>query len=156
MTQSDVAAQLRLHVRQIKAIEEEDLAALPEGPFVRGYVRNYARLVDLPADPLLSRLNARLRPSEPLHAEAKGTRAVSPIQRVPSEPTSGRLVVGGAVVALIVFAVFGWWTMRVEQPKDRGVPAESAPVAVPAPAPLSGMLDWMGKRQSFYLLSYIR
>ena len=135
MTQSDVATQLRLHVRQIKAIEEEDLGALPEGPFVRGYVRNYARLVDLPAEPLLSLLNARLRPSEPLNAAANGAKAVSPIQRVPSEPTSGRLVVGGAVVALVVFAVFGWWTMRVEPPMDRGVSTERAPAPVAAPAP---------------------
>ena len=32
MSPSDVAAQLRLHVRQVLAIEAEDLAALPEGP----------------------------------------------------------------------------------------------------------------------------
>ena len=129
MTQADVAAQLRLHLRQVRAIEEEDLAALPEAPFVRGYLRNYAKLVDLPVDPLLSLLNARVRPSEPLHAEAKGARAVSPIHRLPSEPISGRLVVGGAVVALVVFAAFGWWTMRVEPPKDQGVRTQSAPAA---------------------------
>jgi cytoskeleton protein RodZ len=134
LTQSDVAAQLRLQPRQIRAIEEEDLAALPEGPFIRGYVRSYAKLVDLPAEPLLSLLNGKLRPSEPLRAEANGSKAISPIQRVPREPISGRLVIGGVVVALVVFAVFGWWTTRVEQPKDTVVRAESGPAADPVPA----------------------
>ena len=134
LTQADVAAQLRLHVRQVKAIEEEDLAALPAGPFVRGYVRNYAKLVDLPAEPLLSLLNARSRPTEPLRAEGEGAKAISPIQRMPREPISGRLVIGGAVVALVVFAAFGWWTMRAEQPKEPVVLSESAPAAGPVPA----------------------
>lgn len=138
LTQSDIAAQLRLHLRQIRAIEEEDIAALPEGPFVRGYVRNYAKLVDLPAEPLLSLLNDRLGPSEPLQTEVRGAKAVSPIQRVPGEPISGRLVIGGVVAALLVFAVFGWWAMRVEQPKQPVVRGESGPAtaALPsAPAP---------------------
>jgi cytoskeleton protein RodZ len=134
LSQSDVAAQLRLHLRQVKAIEDEDLAALPEGPFVRGYVRSFARLVDLPAEPLLSLLNAKLRPTEPLRAEGGGSKVVSPIQPMPREPISGRLVIGGAVVALLVFAAFGWWTMRAEQQKDAAAPAESAAPVSAAPA----------------------
>lgn len=127
LTQADVAAQLRLHLRQIRAIEEEDLAALPDGPFVRGYLRNYARLVDLPVEPLLSLLNAKLRPAEPFRAVGESSKAVSPIQRVPGEPASGRLVVGAAVVVLVVFAAFGWWTLRGERQKEA--------VARTAPAP---------------------
>jgi cytoskeleton protein RodZ len=129
MTQAEVAARLRLHPRQVKAIEDEDLAALPEGPFVRGYLRNYARLVDLPAEPLLLLLNARLRPSEPLRAEGQGPKAVSPIQRMPREPVSGRLVIGGALVALAVFAAFGWWTMRAGQQTEAGAGTGAAPAA---------------------------
>jgi cytoskeleton protein RodZ len=126
LSQAEVAAQLRLNVRQVQAIEAEDLAALPEGPFVRGYVRNFARVVDLPAEPLLALLNARLKPTDPLHAE--GTAAVSPLQRAPSEPHTSRLVIGGVIVALAVFAAFGWWTMR--RP-----PSAPATVQAPAPAP---------------------
>jgi len=129
MTQAEVAAQLRLSPRQVKAIEDEDLAVLPEGPFVRGYLRNYARLVDLPAEPLLALLNARLRPTEPLRAEGQGSKAVSPIQRVPREPVSGRLVIGGALVALAVFAAFGWWTMRAGQQQEAGAGTEAGPAA---------------------------
>jgi cytoskeleton protein RodZ len=143
LTQSDVATELRLQLRQVKAIEEEDLAALPEGPFVRGFVRNYARLVDLPAEPLLSLLNSRLRPTEPLRGLADGSKAVSPIQRLPREPISGRLVIGGALLALVVFAFFGWWAMRPAQqaePATAPAAAEPAVVAGAAAAPASAAL----------------
>jgi len=138
LTQDDVAVQLRLHRRQVKAIEAEDLAALPEGPFVRGYVRNFARLVDLPAEPLLSLLNAKLRPTEPLRAQTVGSQAVSPIQRMPGEPKSGPWVLGGAVAALVVFAAFGWWAMRTEQQAPAApVQGESAVRAAPETLPAS-------------------
>ncbi len=129
MSLADVAAQLRLHVRQVEAIEAEDLAALPEAPFVRGYVRNYAKLVDLPADPLLALVNARLKPGDPLHSP-RSTAAINPLQRTPREPISGRLVIGGVVVVLGILAFLGWWTMRRETS-----PPPAAPAATPAPAP---------------------
>jgi cytoskeleton protein RodZ len=129
LTQADVAAQLRLSTRQVRAIEAEDLAALPEGPFVRGYLRGFARLVDLPAEPLLALLNARLRPSEPLRGAVEGAKAVSPLQRTPREPVSGRFAIGAAVAALLVFALFGWWTMRPAPPAPPAAQVEIAPAA---------------------------
>ncbi len=133
LSQSEVAAQLRLHPRQVKAIEEENLAGLPEGPYVRGYVRNFARLVDLPAEPLLQLLNARLGPTDPLTG-AGAAAPMSAIQRMPREPLSGRLVIGGAVALLLMFAAFGWWAMRSEQATLEAQPAEPAPTARAAAA----------------------
>lgn len=129
MSQGDVAAQLRLQLRQVRAIEADDLDALPEGPFVRGFVRNYARLVGIPAEPLLELLAARLKPTEPLPADGSGA-AVSPVQLAAREHFSRLTVVGGAVVLLLLFAVLGWWTMRSVTP-------EPTAVAVPPPAPRS-------------------
>ena len=129
LSRPDVAAQLRLHTRQIEAIETEDLASLPEAPFVRGYLRNYARLVDLPAEPLLSLLNAKLKPTDPLHAGPAA--AVSPIQSTPREPISSRLVIFGVVLLLAALAALGWWTMR--QGAAPGV-APTAAVSAAAPA----------------------
>ncbi len=136
LSQADVAAQLRLNLRQVRAIEAEDLAALPEGPFVRGYVRSFARLVDLPAEPLLALLNARLKPTDPLHAEGVSAAAVSPLQRAPTEPHTARFVIGGVVVALAIFATFGWWTMRQPPPAPAVAPAP-APVPAPTAAPVA-------------------
>jgi cytoskeleton protein RodZ len=136
LSQSDVAAQLRLHVRQVKALEAEDLALLPEGAFVRGYVRNYAKLVDLPPEPLLALVAARLKPTDPLHSQVNSA-AVSPIQRTPREPVSGLVVIGAVLAVLAVLGAFGWWSMRERTPAPApaaSVP-EPAPAAVPAPAP---------------------
>ena len=50
-----VAQQLKLAPRQVKAIEEEDFSHLPGRTFVRGFVRNYARLVRLDTDTVIAR-----------------------------------------------------------------------------------------------------
>lgn len=51
-----VAQQLKLAPRQVGAIESGDFAQLPGRTFVRGFVRNYARLVKLDADVVLAAL----------------------------------------------------------------------------------------------------
>jgi len=47
LSQEAVAEQLKRAPRQVRAIEEDDYARLPGRTFVRGFVRNYARLVRL-------------------------------------------------------------------------------------------------------------
>jgi cytoskeleton protein RodZ len=145
LSQGDVAAQLRLQLRQVRAIEAEDLAALPESAFVRGFVRNYAKLVELPAEPLLKLLNARLQPASPLRGDRAGN-AASPVQLASRERTSRLAVIGGAMALLLVFALLGWWTMRPSQPSveptvqqaitpPKAAPAEAVqPAAAPAQA----------------------
>ncbi len=49
---AEVAAKLKLSVRQVEAIEADDWSALPERPFARGFFRNYARLVSIDPDSL--------------------------------------------------------------------------------------------------------
>ncbi|STQ90865.1 RodZ domain-containing protein [Iodobacter fluviatilis] len=55
-----VSAQLKLTPRQIEAIESERFDELPGNTFVRGFVRNYARFLDLPMAPLLAHLETCL------------------------------------------------------------------------------------------------
>ncbi len=56
----------RLHLSQgiIEAIDNDDFESLPEPAYVRGYIRAYARMLDLDHEPLLARYNA-LAPAEP-------------------------------------------------------------------------------------------
>lgn len=57
MSVNDVAYRLKLTPRQITAIEQDDFASL--GPvFSRGFVRNYARLLQLDPQPLLDAMQA--------------------------------------------------------------------------------------------------
>ena len=60
----DVAARLRLHTNQVRAIESEALAKLPEAAYVRGFVRSYARMLGLDPAPLLDDLNRKLAPDD--------------------------------------------------------------------------------------------
>jgi cytoskeleton protein RodZ len=48
-----VASELHLDVNIIEALENDDKAALPAAIFVKGYLRNYARLVGLPEDEMV-------------------------------------------------------------------------------------------------------
>ena len=50
LTVDDVAAELRLAPDQITALEENDYKQLAGQTYVRGYLRSYARFVDLPAE----------------------------------------------------------------------------------------------------------
>jgi len=53
-----VAQQLKLAPRQVRALEEDDYSHLPGRTFVRGFVRNYARLIQLDPDQVLGALPA--------------------------------------------------------------------------------------------------
>jgi len=50
----DVAKQLRLSREMIEALESEDLKVLSTPIYVNGYLRNYARLINIPVEPLLA------------------------------------------------------------------------------------------------------
>lgn len=57
---ADVAQRLKLGVRQIEALENGDWAVLPGSTFVRGFVRNYARMLGIESETLLARLDTTL------------------------------------------------------------------------------------------------
>lgn len=50
----EVARQLRLSLRQIEALEADDHAKLPGNTFLRGFLRNYAKLLQIDPEPLLA------------------------------------------------------------------------------------------------------
>ncbi len=52
MTLAEVAAQLKLSPSQVTALEADDYASLPGPVFVRGFIRNYARLLEQDAEQL--------------------------------------------------------------------------------------------------------
>ncbi|WP_269533392.1 RodZ family helix-turn-helix domain-containing protein [Chitinimonas sp. BJYL2] len=60
LTVADVAHKLKLSKRQIEALEADDFTVLPGNTFVRGFVRNYARLLSLDPQPLLHFLDSHL------------------------------------------------------------------------------------------------
>lgn len=98
----DVARHLRLSVRQVTALEEDDYVKLSGGTFLRGFVRNYAKLVQLDAAPLLLLLQQVLPPVHQVIAPR--TEGIP----FPSDQKSmGRsLIIAGVVVVALLFLIY--------------------------------------------------
>lgn len=56
----DIAQALKLGARQVDALESGEWDILPGNTFVRGFIRNYARIVELDSAPLMSALDTVL------------------------------------------------------------------------------------------------
>lgn len=63
LTVLEVAQQLKLSATQIEALEADAYTRLPGTVFVRGFVRNYARLVDLDGEAMVGALDLPNRPT---------------------------------------------------------------------------------------------
>ena len=77
-----VANELNLDASTIAALENDDTAALPAAIFVKGYLRNYARLVGLPEDEMVSDYAAQTGEPPPLTVVA--VKSKTPFFQLPS------------------------------------------------------------------------
>ena len=102
ITVEKVATSLLLDSDTIRALEADAFDRLPAPTFVRGYLRGYARVVGLPAGPILEMYNRRGFEPPPL---ATG---VSESSQAHTSDTAVR-VVTYAVAAVLVVLVALWW-----------------------------------------------
>lgn len=67
----DIAQALKLGPRQVEALERDEWTDLPGTTFIRGFVRNYARLVGIDPQPLMAHLASLLeKPVDTLNVPA--------------------------------------------------------------------------------------
>jgi len=65
----DISRQLKLSVRQVEALECDDYSGFTGPVFVHGFIRNYAKLLNLDPAPLIRAADQILKKSsEPLRA----------------------------------------------------------------------------------------
>lgn len=105
---AEMAGRLRLQVRQLEALEKEHLDELPSAPFVRGYLRSYAKELRIDPAPLLVALGERLPAPGTLGLAPPSGPVMIEVGRVGVERASRLMVIGGTVVALLILAVVGW------------------------------------------------
>jgi len=109
LSRTEVAQRLHMSASQIEAIEGGEYSRLPRGPFLRGFVRNYGKLLGIDTGTLLSQLaqvaprNAApdiVVPSQNIRFDPMGERLASPYVK------AGVLAV---VVVALAFAAMYWW-----------------------------------------------
>lgn len=154
---SKIAGELKISVRFLEAMEQDDFGKLPGGVFTKSFVRQYAGYLGLDADELAAEVghavepepdNAQLigkpKPDVPgIDLEASDDNWQSVRERrmsLPSWLKSGVLLV---VLMSLCSGVYWWWGQRPHRavlaheatPAPKLIPAASVPAAQPAPAP---------------------
>lgn len=102
---ADVSAALHLSVSYVKALEMDDYERLPEPTFIRGYIRNYARLLSLPGDELANLFQQLINESATGEKEREATRQSSSQKR---SDIDKRYWLAGSVVAVLLLAWLAW------------------------------------------------
>ena len=138
---ADVARRLKLSVGQVEALEAGRYQDLPGAIFVRGFIRNYAKLVRLDAEELLQGVADSVPQAMP-----RAEMPPSPNIPFPTGTTRRwpRLTAGAVVVVVALLAVYEFAgnesPQTVASPAEDASPAEarparkSAPVQSPSPA----------------------
>ncbi|MFC4159223.1 helix-turn-helix domain-containing protein [Chitinimonas lacunae] len=133
----DVAAKLKLAKRQVEAIEADRYRDLPGNTFVRGFVRNYARMLQLDPQPLLDYLDRHLPAETPQAALPKLADEAMPDLR-PNGSSNGRgfgtALVVGVLITLVAFAALRYLDLGGKEPQLTLSPPATLPDAPAQPA----------------------
>lgn len=126
LSRVDVARQLHLDAKLVSALEGQDMASLPPSIFVRGYVRNYARLLNLPEAELVAGFETRrdepaLLPNIDLKPQAS------------SHDVPVRLMTYALIAGLMTLALL-WWFGKGSQPTRQLLGLEGTPPVTGTPA----------------------
>ena len=119
LTLGEVASRLRLEPRAVERLENDDYEALHGPTFVRGYLGSYARLLNLPAQPILEAYERHGFGPPALVSELGGKSEVHvsdfPVRMV-------TYVIAGLLVVLVVL----WWQSRqIDEPTPQRAGAEA-------------------------------
>lgn len=113
----EISNRIKFAPRQIEALEADDFAHLPETAFVRGFVRSYARLLQLDDAPLLAALPHASDQSAPL--EAKALTEV-PYPDIYTERKQNIIWLAAALAVAVLLALSAW--LLGGKPKEQNAP----------------------------------
>jgi cytoskeleton protein RodZ len=125
----DIARQLKLSVRQVEALERDEYGSFSGSVFVRGFLRNYAKLLRLDADSLLQAAGESIAP-------VRVTEPPSPQMPMASPNQEGRrrVLTWGAFGVLAVVVLFLLASKEQREPAERSL-VPTVPAAGPAETP---------------------
>ena len=137
LSEDGVAQQLKLAPRQVRAIEEDDFARLPGRTFVRGFVRNYARLVHLDPDAVVAALpiGESTSPLERLtYTPTSGPRDEMPMESARRGGSAARWLIPLVLLAAVGVAVYYEYARTRVAPQAPATPDGVMPPATPPKA----------------------
>lgn len=136
MTQAQAAQRLHLSLTYLQSLDADDYERLPEATFVKGYLRNYARLLGLPADEIANTFQQMVNDDvldKPLQ-----------LPSIAPPPSAWRKpVLIALALAVLVALLWALWPASGELP---ALP-EKTPATEPAPE-LENMNDKAGAQSS--------
>ncbi len=136
LTPADIARQLKLSVWQIEALEAGHYQQLPGPVFVRGFIRNYAKLVKLDPNELLRSAGDSLPQSVPRPERPPSQDIPFPAQGRPRWPVLASTA--AILVGMLAVYEFYWNEPEVTATQVASVtPAPAAPQSKSAGAPAS-------------------
>ena len=118
MELSYVAQHLHLTVAAVDALERDEFAGLPDPVFVRGYIRAYARLLQVDAAPLIADYN-RATHSDPMRLGPVASPRTSLLRR--HESSAGAPVLLGLALVGALAGLTWWWFGVVGPAGERSV-----------------------------------
>lgn len=105
LTVADVAERIKFSVKQLEALEEGKREGLPEGAFLRGFVRSYARTMHLDETPLL----AMMSPVQSQHGDVSAVQTGG-LEFMPAQGSNKKSIylMAAALFVAVVLALFIW------------------------------------------------
>lgn len=128
LTAQEIADRIKFSLRQIEALEQGDVEHLPQGTFLRGFIRSYARVVHLDPEPLLNGIATQAEHHFDV-ADVQGGGEALPVAT--RSARTSRYVLIAALCVVIAIALFLYY------PHPAGTPApvqQQVAEAVIAPA----------------------
>ncbi len=126
----EVSGQLRLGINQIQAIEQDDFAKLPQQSIVRGFIRNYARLLKVDSEPILAAYQ-RLVPTEaPLPLSVKSNANTSVIGKTHRPVRPQRFI--NLLIFLLLLSILAYFYINHIKPqtlKDATLPLDAGNIS---------------------------
>lgn len=122
---ADLAAQTKIKLKYLKALENNQFDQLPAAPFVKGFIKSYAHLFDFDTKPLLALLRRDYQ--ESTDGQLLPREFINPIVR---KNTSSRslsfivIVVVAVFLSLMGYVGWQWYTLtrpprlEVSQPEN--------------------------------------
>ena len=141
LTQQDIADTLNLGARVVEDMETENWTRLPAPAFTRGYLRAYAKLLDIDPDTVASAFDAAVSRGETRAAvvtsmQRSHRRGLADLsQKHPGVVLTGAVACVICAVGIVLWAV--WPDVQVSEPVAAKQPAGPAEAAIPKQAPTS-------------------